>query len=527
MGKGKVAVLSVLMVLLGFILIQNEPSLAIAPKKVAILPFTMNADRDLSFLQEGILDMLSSRLAWKGKVDIIEKGKVRKTVDGFPPPLDTKKALEIGRLLGADYVVLGSLTVFGESVSIDAKILDVSKSDVVVTAFDQSKGMDTVIPTVNQFAEDINDKIMGRKVREPVREAAPKKAEQGAIVAVEREAEGPKRPSYINRFKIEIRGLDVGDVDGDGKKEMVFIDKTTVYVYKWQKNTFFELTTAKGSWSPNYIYVSVADLDGNGRAEIYVSSLSAKNVSSLVLEWDGNRLKTIISGSKWLMRVVDLPGKGKTLIGQQRATAGSYLGDVYVLKRKDNTLHPEEPVKLPRRGTVFNFVMTTFGGKGEIFTTLLDPYEYLCVYNQKNERLWRSDDYFGGTLAYMEVMELEGTRDTPEVDTGRRVFIPSPIFLIDLNKDGKQELVICQNHSKTARVSDVRWFSSGIIHFMTWDGIGLVSRWTSQKLPGAAVGYQVDDVDGDGLLELIVASVTGESYFMGMPRSQVVVYDLD
>jgi hypothetical protein len=62
---------------------------------------------------------------------------------------------------------------------------------------------------------------------------------------------------------------------------------------------------------------------------------------------------------------------------------------------------------------------------------------------------------------------------------------------------------------------------------MTWDGIGLVSRWTSQKLPGAAVGYQVDDVDGDGLPELVVASVTGESYFMGMARSQVVVYDLD
>ncbi len=528
MGKGKTVVLLALMVLLGSILVQNEPSLAIGPKKVAILPFTMNADRDLSFLQEGILDMLSSRLAWKGKVDIIEKGKVRKTVEGFRVPIDTKKALEIGRLLGADYVVLGSLTVFGESVSIDAKILDVSKSDVVVTAFDQSKGMDAVIPTVNQFAEDINDKLMGRKVREAVREAAaPKKAEEGAIVAVERGAEGPKRPSYIHRFKTEVTGLDVGDVDGDGKKEVVLIDKTTVYVYKWQKDTFLELTTAKGSWSPDFIYVSVADLDGNGRAEIYVSSLSAKNVSSLVLEWDGNRLKTIISGSKWLMRVVDLPGKGKTLIGQQRVTAGSYLGDVYVLKRKGNALHAEGPVKLPRRGNVFNFVMTTFGEKGEIFTALLDPYEYLCVYNQKDERLWRSDDYFGGTLAYMEDMEHVGSGDTQVVDTGTRVFIPSPIFLVDLNKDGRQELVICQNHSKTARVSDLRWFSSGKIHFMTWNGIGLVSRWTSQKLPGAAVGYQVDDVDGDGLPELIVASVTSESYFMGMARSQVVVYDLD
>jgi hypothetical protein len=112
-------------------------------------------------------------------------------------------------------------------------------------------------------------------------------------------------------------------------------------------------------------------------------------------------------------------------------------------------------------------------------------------------------------------------------DPGRRVFIPSPVFLIDVDKDGRQEVVICQNHSKTQRLSDMRWFSSGKIHFMTWDGVSLISRWTSRKLSGAAVGYKVDDVDNDGSLELVVVSVTKESYFLGMPRSRIVVYDLE
>ena len=34
---------------------------AAQPAKVAIIPFTINADRDLSFLQKGIADMLGSR----------------------------------------------------------------------------------------------------------------------------------------------------------------------------------------------------------------------------------------------------------------------------------------------------------------------------------------------------------------------------------------------------------------------------------------------------------------------------------
>ena len=96
-------------------------------KKLAILPFTMNSDKDLKFLQSGIVDMLASRLAWKDKIEVIEKSSVQKTLETFPGPMDKQKALEIGKALGADYVIMGSLTVFGDSVSMDAKILDVVK----------------------------------------------------------------------------------------------------------------------------------------------------------------------------------------------------------------------------------------------------------------------------------------------------------------------------------------------------------------------------------------------------------------
>ena len=148
-------------------------------KRLAILPFAMNSDRDLKFLQSGIMDMLSSRLAWKDKIEVIEKGTVLKTLDAFPGPIDKQKALEIGRALHADYVILGSLTVFGDSVSIDAKILDVAKGDELVTAFEQTKGMDGVIPAVNKFAEDINARVMGKYVPEQESRPAAIKEEPG------------------------------------------------------------------------------------------------------------------------------------------------------------------------------------------------------------------------------------------------------------------------------------------------------------------------------------------------------------
>ena len=74
-------------------LIASPVSYAKAPKKVAILPFAMHADRDLTFLQKGIVDMLGSRLAWKGEVEIIEKESVRKKVAEFRGPLNKERPL--------------------------------------------------------------------------------------------------------------------------------------------------------------------------------------------------------------------------------------------------------------------------------------------------------------------------------------------------------------------------------------------------------------------------------------------------
>ncbi len=494
-----------------------------SPKKIAVLPFTMNADRDLSFLQSGILDMLNTRLAWKGKVDIIGKAAVQKAVEALPGPMDKEKALAIGKHLGADYVIMGSLTVFGNSVSMDAKIFDVAKSEELVTAFDQSKGMDAVIPTINQFAEDINAKITGKEVyRTEAPRSHPEEA-AGPIMPVGEGSEG-SRPSYVQRYKLEIRGLDAGDVDGDGKTELVVIDKKTVYIYKWLKNRLAQFKAIEGTWSPNYIYLSVADLDGNGRAEIYVSNLTATNASALVFEWDGATFKEITNRDSWLIRVAEMPHRGNTILGQKRSAEGQYIGDVYILERKGKSLVAVEPIKLPKNGNVFNFVKSDLVGKGAVFTTMLDPYEHLLVYNQEGSRLWKSDEYFGGSLTYMEYMDVNVNR---MAHTAVRIFIPSPIYLYDINEDGKKEIVVCQNHSKVARIfDDFRWFGSGKVHFMDWDGAGLVTKWVTPKLSGTTVGYKVTDLDNDGSQELVVASVTSESYFIGLAQSRIAVYDI-
>jgi hypothetical protein len=430
----------------------------------------------------------------------------------------------IGKALNANYVILGSLTVFGESVSIDSKILDVALSQELVTAFNQSKGMDEVIPTITQFAQDINDKIMGRVVRPPAHAAAPEAPQgPGTLIRAGKGGKVHQKVGHVQRFQVEIVGIETGDVDGDGKNELVFIDKDTVYVYKWKNRSFSQFKVIKGKWSPNYIYVSVADLDGNGRAEIYVSNLSAATVSSLVLEWQGSQFKTVAKGQSWLFRVIDIPVRGKALIGQKRVVDGGYMGEVHFLKREGNRFTPVDTLKLPQFGNVFNFALAPFSHPQKPHTVMLNPYERLQVYDPQGEEVWRSNEFFGGSLAFIEDMGEKGTM----ADVGTLLYIPSPIFLADVDEDGRQEVVVCQNKSRTGRITEhLRSFSGGMVHFMTWDEVELSTQWTSQKLGGAVVGYRLDDVDYDGQPELVVAAVTRVGFVLGRPRSQIVVYDM-
>ena len=61
--------------------------------------------------------------------------------------------------LNADFVLFGSLTVLGDSVSIDAKMVDITGGQPTMAFFDQSQDLGAVITKINQMAADINDKM--------------------------------------------------------------------------------------------------------------------------------------------------------------------------------------------------------------------------------------------------------------------------------------------------------------------------------------------------------------------------------
>ncbi|MGD8369659.1 MAG: FG-GAP-like repeat-containing protein, partial [Desulfobacterales bacterium] len=313
---------------------------AAATQKVAVVPFTVYAEKDLAFLQKGIVDMLTSRLSQPGEVAVIGREATASALEAVDGPLNPESAVALGKKLGVDYVLFGSLTVFGESVSVDAKMLDVAGSKPPLSFYTQSASYGEVIPAIDRFAAQINEEVFGRK---PVRAAAPAAApavapapapapevpdtrthpekliesgfgetEEGrtAVAGIEM-----GRPWKSRRFRELINGMDLGDVDADGRIETVLAATDKILIYRWENGRFLETARIEMPAFRSAIGVDVGDINGNGVEEIFVTALNNQknSVQSIVYEFSGSGYQPIVETSSWYFRIVEQKAFGKRL----------------------------------------------------------------------------------------------------------------------------------------------------------------------------------------------------------------------
>jgi len=490
-------------------------------------------------------------LAWEGKVEVIEKQVVKQVLAGHQGPLNESAARQVGSDLGVDYALFGSLTVFGESVSIDAKMLALKEDKPPVTVYAQTKGLSEVIPRVNDFAQEINNKIFGRGTAAVA--AAPaqprfskahpesimsgpapspaKSDDTGSFVGLQSKTTSDSDVFRSQRLKFPVNGMDVGDVDGDGRPEIVVISSfKEVLVYQWDQGRLNKRGSFEGSGRDRFIWVCVMDANYDGKDEIYVSNLRGQRLSSYVLEWRGEQLKELASEVQWYFNRLTVPGKDTILMGQKKNPEDIFMAGVYRLQFAGGGYEPLEGISLPRRANVFDFAQGDVDGDGKDETVFIGAGELLYLIDDDGARLWKSSDYYGATS---NILQGRPTKDNPPGGGGTdedelvTYYLPSPILLVDLNNDKRLEILANRNETTTSRVlSRQRGFSDGEIQSLIWTGGELSPQWKTRPLSGMVVSYRLADMDGDGQDEMVVAAVQEREIFK-KTKSMIYVYELD
>ena len=152
-----------LLLLIIFILTPISSSMADSKKMktIAIIPFETNSQADISYITSGVLNMLHSRLSWKGNVAVVKTSAVIKELSAITEPSESKTIITLGEKTTADYVITGIVTQFSGAYSIDIKVYNL-KEKSFLTFYGQSKTIDKIISEIDIAAAKINKKIFDR-----------------------------------------------------------------------------------------------------------------------------------------------------------------------------------------------------------------------------------------------------------------------------------------------------------------------------------------------------------------------------
>ncbi|MEE4358029.1 MAG: FG-GAP-like repeat-containing protein [Desulfococcaceae bacterium] len=512
---------------------------------VLILPFQIHSENDLDFLKNGIQDMLTTRLSRDGKMRPLDRETVRRAAENLTE-INEKTAYAAARQYPADYAVFGSLTVFGDSISTDARLLDVSQNKTLLTFNESGRSNGDVISHIDRFAAAVHDELFGSpKVAKPL----PKKEETVADESrkhpdtlwtgrIEAEGKSPAgRGQEAGRlgdvwksrnFKTAIIGLSAGDTDNDGNQEVVFIDEKNVHVYRQMKEGFIKIAEIEGEVNDSLLSVDAADINGNGKAEIFVSNLNrdSRVLRSFVLEWDGNRFQKIVSDIRSYFRVIDVPGRGPLLMSQQRGVNKIFLPGIDELNWDGARYTPASPQMLPRKVNVFafNYGDVIHNGREEILS--FDEETYLSLSDPEGKEDWKSPEPFGGSALYIEY-PMEASSSIGSHKEQDHYYLPQRILIADADNDGRNEVLVNRGKDMARRLfARLRLFKGGQIHCLAWDDFGLYPKWMTRQISGYISDYALADIDNDGQKELLFSVVNKMDSVLGDARSYIAAQEI-
>ena len=519
----------ILVVLLSSVL----PVFAQAPKKVAILPFDVLAAKDFAYLQEGVRVMLASRLAAGAGVTVVDRAAVDQALAGNGKALTPEKIVGLGKKLGADYLVTGNLTAMG-GVSLDAKVHTVADGGVQ-NFFATAAKEGEVINAVDQLAWDVAAKVFG------VTPPAGRGSVATSVPAAQAAAQSPYQTVHPDRgfrsqygggsspflyaggmagpggftksrnFNMDLQAMEMADVDGDGQAEVILAARQEVKILRREAGRLTDIGFVKSGPRFKIHGVTTADLNENGRAEIYVSAADHQQPNSFAVEWNGKELAPIVQDARWYLRVVSLPGEGMVLLGQRAGTDNPLRPGIYRLALKEGNLVEGESYAVPTGVNLFDFSVGDIDSDGSSEIVSIDQHDRLRVWNTGGSLQWKSDEHYGGTTRFIGGSpDLGGktTIENPEDD--KRIYIPSRIIIADVNNDSFNEVVINKNLSSASRLFEkMKNYPSGEIHALSWNGIGLTELWRTRKIDGYISDYLFQSASDQLNAELVVGVVLG------------------
>jgi hypothetical protein len=451
-----------------------------ARQVVAFFPLENLADNtvgvDLARFGQLIKDKLQDRL------DVQMIGETRGT------DIDSRK--KKARSVGATYILTGSVSRIGRTVSLDLNLAAADEPSkgrtVVVTGVDENPRKGQAMPPVfsrmaTEAAARLKLAFFGSDI---VGEGAARRKIQKMSGTISRSRNIPG----------EIVSVAYGDADRNGQKEVVAAYADSIIVFRVEGDDLQEKIRIENA-GPGIVRVDTADVNRNGTAEIIAVRFAAGKAYSDLWEFDGNAYHRVVRDIPYFLRIADMDKEGVVLFGQESDSVTIFKGPIFPIgisrygfgERKEN----EVPLPLPPGTSIYSF--TPLKKRGSMRYAVLGERDRLILLDEAGKKLWESLDAVMGTETSLDPADASHPGQGTISGGMGRFHLPNRLFAVDLQGD-RDDLLIVMNNLVTSGgyFENLRLFSNSEALCFAQDGDTLQLAWRSAQTGSSARDSFID-----------------------------------
>lgn len=472
-------------------------------------------------------EMLTTAFIKAKHFKVLERDQLQSALDELHFQLsdlaDPAKAKKIGKLAGATYVLLGSISDTGSSTSINARIVSIESGESVA-----AEDMDIKTGDAVPNASGLNPTLSTPPVA-PVKPAPPSiDLNAKATPPTAGQFTGQKSDFGLlggtkfrvawreNLGKYEVYSFSAGDVMSNGSSRLISVK----------------------------VKASVVEGDTTSLADSILRHISPEHTFSNVVsiqKWDGGQFKqtwesspTTYAHRNFAVRVLPLSGKPAPILfsyfGLAHDENGDYEDNVCDSWLWNNTTYIKQGFQGVRVANITSApFMNLVGMRGQQLALLNysdgDDGKAQITYSEKSsfENPGKSDvaaaDFDGdGNIEIatavakdikdgpqpIEIYSLDGTRKAITTKGyGAKLAVWNP-------NGAKCPFLIARRNTADADGKP----SGGYIYFLQWNGESYDEIWKSNQMDDAVIDMQVCDPKGEGKTGLVILSTDKKGYYL-------------